>query len=86
MAETAVADETVFQPGPPGVRPGVRLNGIYEIERLIAQGGMGEVYKGFNIQTGDPVAIKMIRAGDVGEPRRTRVVSPRGLDAVQPSS
>src|SRR6202021_754047 len=33
----------------------------YEIERLVAQGGMGEVYRGFNIQTGDPVAIKMIR-------------------------
>src|SRR5580692_7268127 len=33
---------------------------MYEIETLIAQGGMGEVYKGFNIQTHDPVAIKMI--------------------------
>ncbi len=55
-------DRTVFQPGAGGsVRPGVRLNGIYEIERLIAQGGMGEVYRGFNIQTRDPVAIKMIR-------------------------
>jgi serine/threonine-protein kinase len=42
------------------VRRGVRLNGIYEIGALIAQGGMGEVYKGFNIQTNDPVAIKMI--------------------------
>jgi serine/threonine protein kinase len=28
---------------------------------LVAQGGMGEVYRGYNIQTGDPVAIKMIR-------------------------
>jgi serine/threonine-protein kinase len=28
---------------------------------LIAQGGMGEIYRGFNIQTKDPVAIKMIR-------------------------
>ncbi|MGO4872118.1 MAG: protein kinase domain-containing protein [Roseiarcus sp.] len=37
------------------------MNGVYEIEELIAQGGMGEVYKGFNIQTRDPVAIKMIR-------------------------
>ncbi len=39
----------------------MRLNGIYEIESLIAHGGMGEVYRGFNIQTRDPVAIKMIR-------------------------
>jgi eukaryotic-like serine/threonine-protein kinase len=43
------------------MRPGARLNNVYEIERLVAQGGMGEVYRGFNIQTGDPVAIKMIR-------------------------
>jgi len=43
------------------MRPGTRLNNVYEIERLVAQGGMGEVYRGFNIQTGDPVAIKMIR-------------------------
>lgn len=44
-----------------GIGPGTRLNGIYEIERLIAAGGMGEVYKGRAIQTGDPVAIKTIR-------------------------
>ena len=54
-------DRTIIQLGSPAsVRRGVRLNGIYEIETLIAQGGMGEVYKGFNIQTNDPVAIKMI--------------------------
>ena len=55
-------DRTVFQhiPGR-SIRPGARLNNVYEIERLVAQGGMGEVYRGFNIQTGDPVAIKMIR-------------------------
>jgi serine/threonine protein kinase len=54
-------DRTVIQLGSPGsVRRGVHLNGMYEIETLIAQGGMGEVYKGFNIQTRDPVAIKMI--------------------------
>jgi hypothetical protein len=43
------------------VGPGTRLNGIYEIERLIGVGGMGEVYKGRAIQTGDAVAIKTIR-------------------------
>jgi eukaryotic-like serine/threonine-protein kinase len=53
-------DRTVLQPAGT-VRPGTRLNGLYEIEKLIAQGGMGEVYRGFNIQTMDPVAIKMIR-------------------------
>jgi predicted Ser/Thr protein kinase len=40
--------------------PGTRLNGIYEIDQQIGAGGMGEVYKGHAIQTGDPVAIKMM--------------------------
>lgn len=40
--------------------PGTRLNGIYEIDHLIAQGGMGEIYKGHAIQTGDAVAIKVL--------------------------
>ena len=53
-------DRTVLQPAG-SVRPGTRLNGLYEIEKLIAQGGIGEVYRGFSIQTMDPVAIKMIR-------------------------
>jgi Protein kinase domain len=42
------------------VSAGTRLNGIYEIEAQIGAGGMGEVYKGHTIQTGDPVAIKMM--------------------------
>lgn len=40
--------------------PGTRLNGIYEIEQLLVQGGMGEIYKGHTIQTGDTVAIKVL--------------------------
>jgi hypothetical protein len=40
---------------------GTQLNGIYEIDEPIAAGGMGEVYKGHAIQTGDIVAIKLIR-------------------------
>ncbi len=55
-------DKTVFQPAPQGsLRAGVRLNGMFEIERLIAEGGMGEVFKGVAIATGDPVAIKLVR-------------------------
>ncbi|MDK9695570.1 MAG: protein kinase [Siculibacillus sp.] len=41
---------------------GTRLNDTYEIETGIAAGGMGEIYRGHNIQTGDAVAIKMIRS------------------------
>lgn len=55
---TECENRTMFRPG---VRPGTRLNGIYEIEQLIAVGGMGEVYKGRVIQTNDPIAIKMLR-------------------------
>src|SRR6476646_5359599 len=40
--------------------PGTRLNGIYEIDHLIGIGGMGEIYKGHLVETGDPVAIKMM--------------------------
>jgi Protein kinase domain len=42
------------------ISPGTRLNGIYEIDHLLGTGGMGEIYKGHAIQTGDPVAIKLM--------------------------
>ncbi|HLJ69933.1 MAG TPA: protein kinase, partial [Roseiarcus sp.] len=63
-------DRTVIQPAAPAgsVRRGARLNGIYEIGPLIAHGGMGEVYRGFNIVTNDPVAIKMILPELSGDP------------------
>src|SRR5271166_6253911 len=44
------------------LRPGMQLNGIFEIDAHLASGGMGEVYKGHSIQTGAVVAIKVIRA------------------------
>ena len=40
---------------------GTRLNGIFEIDQRIATGGMGEIYRGHAIETGDPVAIKVMR-------------------------
>ena len=62
-------ERTIYHPSAAGsVRPGTRLNGVYEIEKLIAQGGMGEVYRGFNIQTRDIVAIKMIRPEFLNNP------------------
>ncbi len=50
----------VFHPSHRGVPPGTRLNGIYEIDQMIGAGGMGEVYKCHEIQTGAAVAIKML--------------------------
>jgi len=49
-----------FRPSYRGVAPGTRLNGIYEIDQMIGAGGMGEVYKCHEIQTGAAVAIKML--------------------------
>jgi serine/threonine-protein kinase len=43
------------------VGPGTRLNDTYEIDGLIGSGGMGEIYRGHAIHTGDAVAIKLIR-------------------------
>lgn len=42
------------------VPEGTQLNNMFEIDRLVTAGGMGEVYKGHNIQTKDPVAIKIV--------------------------
>jgi eukaryotic-like serine/threonine-protein kinase len=44
-----------------GISAGTRLNGVYEIDGPIASGGMAHVFKGHEIQTGDAVAIKIIR-------------------------
>ena len=47
--------------GTTSVPRGTRLNDIYEIDDQIAAGGMGEIYRGHLIETGDAVAIKMIK-------------------------
>jgi serine/threonine-protein kinase len=46
--------------------PGTRLNGIYEIDWRIATGGMAELYRGRAVETGDPVAIEVMRADLAG--------------------
>ncbi|WP_244937381.1 serine/threonine-protein kinase, partial [Methylobacterium crusticola] len=54
--------ETRLAPRPAlRLAPGTRLNGIYEIDRYITAGGMGAIYKGHAIGTGDVVAIKTVR-------------------------
>ncbi|WEX10857.1 serine/threonine-protein kinase [Chelativorans sp. AA-79] len=52
-------DKTQILPGA-HVDVGTQLSGIYELDERIAMGGMGEVFRGHNIQTGDPVAIKIV--------------------------
>ncbi|WFT81179.1 protein kinase [Methylobacterium sp. CB376] len=58
-----MSEETVFLPPQSRsfIAPGTRLNDIYVIRSLIAAGGMGEVYRGEALATGDAVAIKVIK-------------------------
>ena len=49
-----------FVHGTPGGLVGMHLNDLFEIVRFIAQGGMGEVYEGRNLASGEKVAIKVI--------------------------
>ena len=39
---------------------GTRLNNLYEIEEHIADGGLGTVYRARDVESGDPVAIKVL--------------------------
>ncbi len=48
------------------IPPGTRLNGVFEIERQIGAGGMGMVYAAHNVETGDKVAIKIVRTEMAG--------------------
>jgi serine/threonine protein kinase len=43
-----------------GIPPGTLLNGIYQVDQIVGTGGMGEVYRGHELQTGATVAIKML--------------------------
>lgn len=42
------------------VTVGTQINNNYEVTQVLKSGGMGEVYRGVEIGTGDPVAIKAI--------------------------
>jgi len=53
-------DKTRISPNVAYTGVGTQLSGIYELDERIASGGMGEVYRGHNIQTGDHVAIKIV--------------------------
>ena len=53
-------DRTVIAGKSSVIGIGTELNQTYKIDALIGVGGMGEVFKGHNIQTGDPVAIKIV--------------------------
>ncbi len=56
-------------PQPAQIRVGDVLNGIFEVKRFIARGGMGEVFEGVNIQTDEKVAIKVILPSMAADPK-----------------
>ncbi|GAA0781646.1 serine/threonine protein kinase [Roseibium denhamense] len=47
---------------------GTRLNNLYEIEAHIADGGIGTVYRARDIESGDPVAVKVLLASFSRDP------------------
>jgi eukaryotic-like serine/threonine-protein kinase len=53
-------EKTRMAPALPSAGPGTQLSGIYELDERLASGGMGEVWRGHNIQTGGAVAIKIV--------------------------
>lgn len=52
----AVADAAEARP----VGPGVLVAGRYRVESLLGQGGMGAVYKAFDQELSEPVALKVL--------------------------
>lgn len=56
----SMEDKTRILPHVVNAGVGTQLNGIFELDERLASGGMGEVYRGHNIQTGDLVAIKIV--------------------------
>ncbi|ORE97224.1 serine/threonine protein kinase [Aurantimonas sp. 22II-16-19i] len=55
------------------LEPGTELNDTYVVEELLAAGGMGEVYRGHNLATGETVAIKVILPEFAGDPTFMRL-------------
>ncbi len=55
-------------------RVGVTLSGRYRLQRLIATGGMGQVWEAVDSRLGRRVAVKVLKAGVLPGPRVHRAV------------
>ena len=52
--------------------PGQLMHHRYRLDKRLAQGGMGEVWKGYDIELNRPVAIKALRS-DLDDPNSSRL-------------
>ncbi len=52
--------------------PGNVVKGRYAIERFVGKGGMGEVYRGFDLLLGQAVALKTLLCTSTDDPRAVR--------------
>ena len=56
------------QPAPPSLAPGLRL-GVFEVERFVGAGGMGEVYLARDTRLNRRVAVKVLSPDAATDPR-----------------
>jgi serine/threonine-protein kinase len=66
---------TTFAPrqGQVTLQAGDVLNHMFEVRRFIARGGMGEVFEGVNVTSGERVAIKVILPALAADPNVTQM-------------
>ena len=65
----AGTSNTGFAPGAGRIKVGDVLNHMFEVTRFIARGGMGEVFEGRNIMSGERMAIKVILPALAADPK-----------------
>jgi len=58
---TGMRTKVLATPGADALRPGALLDGRYEVKEVLGMGGMGVVYRAFDRELQEPVAIKTLR-------------------------